>query len=371
MRRAVLSVAPAGSVRSPRAPGRTANTGRSGARPLATMCRPFGEDRRRCGDLRAATELPQLAAGLRIVATHEVRRVGDELRARARVDDRRRPPRRQLLPIRLPHRLSGLGIQREQERVGLRVALHDHQAVPDDRRAGGPPLVRRDVVGAHVDTAKIDGPAQAAVEVVGIDPLRSEPGDDDAAVGGGRAARVGGLDVPLVARLALRRRSLPADPSGALVDRVQHPAMRRSIVRRIAVAVEAGLERGVGAAADGARHEEHVAPDDRAGVRKPGNRPPPQDVRAGGRAPVVRQVLFLGAAGRFVSAERWPVAGAARRRRQCALRRAERGARCGALPSPVERRAATTGCDRESSGGVVQASAIRVKLTRAPSMEKV
>ena len=35
-----LLVSPFGSVRSPRAPGRTANTGRSGARPLATMCRP-------------------------------------------------------------------------------------------------------------------------------------------------------------------------------------------------------------------------------------------------------------------------------------------------------------------------------------------
>ena len=245
-----------------------------------------------------------------------------ELRAGGRVDDRRRPPRRQLLPIRLPHRFSRLGIQREQERVGLCVALHDHQAIPDNRRAGGPPLVRRDVVGAHVDTAKIDGPAQAAVEVVGMDPLRSEPCDDDAAIGGGGAARIGGLDVPLVAWFSLGRRSLPADLSRALVDRVQHPAMRRSIVRGIAVAVEAGLERGVRAAADGARHEEHVAPDDRAGVRKPGNRRPPQDVRAGGRAPVVRQVLSLGAAGRFVSAERWPVAGAVRRRRQCAFRRA-------------------------------------------------
>ena len=294
MRRRCSVVTPAGSVRSPRAPGRTANTGRSGARPLATMCRPFGEDWCRCGDLRAATEPPQLAARLRIVTTHEVRRIGDELRAGARVDDRRRPPRRQFLPIGLPDGLSRLGIQREQEGVGLRVALHDHQAVPDDRRAGGPPFVRRDVVGAHVHTAEIDGPAQAAVEVVGKDPLRSEPGDDDAAVGGGRAAGVGGLDVPLVARFSLGRRSLPADLSGALVDRVQHPAMRRSIVRGIAVAVEAGLERGVRAAADGARHEDHVAPDDRAGVRKPGNRPPPQDVRAGRRAPAVRQVLSLG-----------------------------------------------------------------------------
>src|SRR4029453_18247079 len=39
----VFAVAPGASVTSPRAPGRTANTGRSGARPLATMCRPFAK----------------------------------------------------------------------------------------------------------------------------------------------------------------------------------------------------------------------------------------------------------------------------------------------------------------------------------------
>src|SRR5580765_1610018 len=39
----VFVVAPGASVTSPCAPGRTANTGRSGARPLATMCRPFAK----------------------------------------------------------------------------------------------------------------------------------------------------------------------------------------------------------------------------------------------------------------------------------------------------------------------------------------
>ena len=65
------------------------------------------------------------------------------------------------------------------------------------------------------------------------------------AVGGGRGAGVGGLDVALVARLALRRDPLPADLAGALVDRVEHPALRRSIVGCVAVAVEPGLERRV------------------------------------------------------------------------------------------------------------------------------
>ena len=38
-----LSVAPLASVKSPRAPGRTAKIGRSGARPLAMMCRPLAK----------------------------------------------------------------------------------------------------------------------------------------------------------------------------------------------------------------------------------------------------------------------------------------------------------------------------------------
>ena len=101
---------------------------------------------------------------------------------------------------------------------------------------------------------------ERAVDVVGVDALRSEPRDDDAAVGGGRGAGVGGLDVPLVERLAFVRDALPHDLAGALVDRVDHPALARAIVRRVAVAVEPGLERRVRPAADRARHEDADRP---------------------------------------------------------------------------------------------------------------
>ena len=73
-------------------------------------------------------------------------------------------------------------------------------------------------------------------------------------------------------------RLLPGSPSdatrsqrnlpGALVDRVEHPLVPRPIVGCIAVAVETGLERRVRSAADGARHEDAIAPDDRARVRE-------------------------------------------------------------------------------------------------------
>ena len=118
---------PLGSVRSPRAPARTTKIGRSGARPLAIDEQAVGEDRRRRRDLRAAAQAPQLLARPRVVAADEVRRVGDELGPGRRRRHRRRAPRRQLVALRLPHGLAGLGVQRQQERVGLRVALEDDE----------------------------------------------------------------------------------------------------------------------------------------------------------------------------------------------------------------------------------------------------
>jgi hypothetical protein len=140
-----------------------------------------------------------------------------------------------------------------------------------------------------------------------MNALRSEPRDDDASVGGGRCTCVRGFDVTLVARLALRRDSLPADLSGALVDRVEHPSLRRSIVGGVAVAVETGLERCVASARDRARDEDRVAPHDRARVRESGNRRFPEDVFPGRGIPRVRQILFITDAGGFAAAERRPV----------------------------------------------------------------
>ena len=122
--------------------------------------------------------------------------------------------------------------------------------------------------------------AEVAVHVVGVHALRSEPRDDDAAVGGGRRARVRGLDVPLVRAARPRARRAPTR-SCRSACRSRRSSSAAAIDRpSIAVAVEAGLERRVRIAADGARHEDAIAPDDRARVREPGNRRAPEDVLA-------------------------------------------------------------------------------------------
>ena len=68
--------------------------------------------------------------------------------------------------------------------------------------------------------------------------------------------------MPLVEWLALAGHALPQSFSGALVDRVHHPALTRLIVRGIAVAVQARTKCGVRSAADRAGHENAIAPDD-------------------------------------------------------------------------------------------------------------
>ena len=125
----------------------------------------------------------------------------------------------------------------------MRVDLKNRQAVPQDRRAGRPPLEARDVVRAEMDVAEIDLPPEVAVDVVGVDALRAEPRDDETSIGDRRRARVGGLDVPHIDRRAFERHAIPQQLAGALVERRHHPFVRRAIVRRIAVTVQAGFER--------------------------------------------------------------------------------------------------------------------------------
>ena len=114
-----------------------------------------------------------------------------------------------------------------------------------------------------------------------------------------RGAGVGRLDVAQLARRALEGDALPHDLPGRRVEREQRPPLRRAIGRRIAVAVESGPERRLRIAADGARHEDAIAPHDRARVREAGDRRPPAHVLARLRVPGVRQVLAVRHAGRL------------------------------------------------------------------------
>ena len=257
-------------------------------------------------------------------------------------------------------RSSPCGLQGEEERVGLRIDLDDDEAVPDNRRARGPPLVGRNVVHAHVHAPEIDLPEQRAVDIVRVHALRAERRHDDAAVGGRRLLAY----VDFMCRLSMGMPSNATRSQAAVpaVERVEHPFLARPVRGRIAVAVQTGLERRVRIGADGSRDENAIAPDDRTRVREAGNRGPPEDVLPLGGIPVIGQVLprrrrTPAARGTTASCPR-PVQRRAapgphrdRCERACAARsRAPRPP--GAIRScPLSSAAACTGLRRRSSSG--------------------
>ena len=179
-------------------------------------------------------------------------------------------PRRALVADRFPHLRAGLNRQRDQERIVLRVHLDDHQAVPDHRRARRSPLDGRGFHAARVHAAEIHFPQRRAIDGVGVEPLGPERGDDDPAVRRRSRARVSGFHMTLVARWSFVGGLLPDDLAACGIKRIQHPLVRRGVIRRIAAVVRAGLEGCTGAAADRACHEQSIAPDDRTRVASPG-----------------------------------------------------------------------------------------------------
>src|SRR5262245_17357326 len=114
--------------------------------------------------------------------------------------------------------------------------------------------------------------------------------------------------MPFVAWLALVSHAFPQHSAGPLVERVDHPAMWRSVIGGIAVAVQPGLERRAAAAADGGGDKQAIAPDDRTGVGEAGNRRAPGDVPARLAVPRIRQALPIGDAGCLGPSERGPTA---------------------------------------------------------------
>src|SRR5690242_8718415 len=98
----------------------------------------------------------------------------------------------------------------------------------------------------------------------------------------------------LFERLAFIRNSVPQNFTRLLVERVDHPAVARPILRRIAVAVKTGTKRRVRIAANRAGHKDAVAPDDRTRMSEARNRRVPENVLPGLTVPFVRQVLPLG-----------------------------------------------------------------------------
>src|SRR5688572_14523655 len=126
----------------------------------------------------------------------------------------------------------------------MRIHLQDDEVVPDDRRTGGAPLPRRQVVRTEVDLSVVHLPAEVARDIVRKQAHRPERCDHHTTVRGRSSARVGGLNVSFVHGRTFHGDLVPPDSAGLLVDGREFPRMPRTILRGITIAVEPWLERG-------------------------------------------------------------------------------------------------------------------------------
>src|SRR5262249_30879606 len=157
----------------------------------------------------------------------------------------------------------------------------DDEPVVDHWRAAEAPLVLAVDGEAGVDRAQVALPEQLPVEVVAVEPLRPEAGDDALAVGRRGAVRLTALEVPLDLRDALVGGAGPEDRARLAVEADHLPGVLADVVDRGDVAVVADAELRVGlAAVDRGRDEHTVAPHDRARVAQAGDRRLPSDVGA-------------------------------------------------------------------------------------------
>ena len=234
---------------------------------------------------------------------------------RARGHERRRRPGHRGRPLRLPHRLAGLGVERGDERrlAAVLVALQDDQVLVEHRRA-------RRAHAQRLDVADVDLPQQLAGEVVGEDALGAEVGEDPGAVGDRRRRGVAAPLVPAVVDRPLVGHLLPAHRAGVerqrdhLVGVLPVGAQRVGVHElrgRLAGVLLEQVDRGLGArqrlAFDRRRQKDVVAPDDWRRVAEPGNGGLPRDV--GRRAPGRRQRRLVRDALAVRAAELRPVSG--------------------------------------------------------------
>ena len=115
-------------------------------------------DRSANRDLRVRPQRPEQPAGRRIVAAN-LRSVGDQLGALAVGDERRRPPRGDLLrALGSPELLAARQIPRGDVRALLDIRLNDDGVSVDDRRARVTPLIRRIEKPPAVEDAQVCPP---------------------------------------------------------------------------------------------------------------------------------------------------------------------------------------------------------------------
>jgi len=121
-----------------------------------------------------------------------------------------------------------------------------------------------------------------------IEGLMPEVRDHDPAVGDRRRRSLARLRVALRLRHPLVRHLLPDQPARLLVEAQHAPAVDRDVLRRLHVPEEPVAERRARVAADGRRHEQPVAPHDRARDREPRYLGLPEHALARCRVPLFR-----------------------------------------------------------------------------------
>ncbi len=220
--------------------------------------------------------LPDDVATLQVVAPGSIRGVDDDLQASAGLDDERSGPRRHLITLAPPTRLSGPLVQHLDERWPLVIPVdHERVAVNDRRRALAEAAACR-----HV--AEVTLPQLPAVEVVAVDTARAERDEERLAVGCRRRRCVVVVRVAPLLRQLLRRLSLPED--------LPRPAIETEHGEAVVVARELDPE-GTTRLLLGWRHaiidpvgldrredEDAVAPDDRRRAPLAGDLGLPDDV---------------------------------------------------------------------------------------------
>src|SRR6266540_1897468 len=155
-----------------------------------------------------ARSLPDNLSRLQIVAIDLVHRGRDDLRFAADVNDERRAPAVDLLPVRAPQFGAGQLVQRGDEGLSLMIPL-DNDAVPVED--GSLPFAE---LLAHLLVAEIFFPQQLSVHVIRVEAERIEIRVDVLAVGHRGRGRPGTpLRVRALVRRVLARGALPRDLS--------------------------------------------------------------------------------------------------------------------------------------------------------------
>ncbi len=263
----------------------------------------------RCGhrNVAAAGERPDFLAGLEVVGADLAHAVDEDLRLPVDRVNGRCAPCRHVAARDAPHFAAVLRVEHREEGSLLHVRLDDHHAVMDHRRAARLPLRAGHHVVAGVEQAEVLLPEQLPLHVEDVEPFGAEEGRDAFAVGRERGVGVARLGVPLHLRHALVDALMPFDGTGLLVERVDPPFVRRVVLDRRDVAVEADLQIRVRLAADGRGDEHVVPPDDRTRQAEAGDFGAPGDVGPLRRVPGDGHAESFGDAGGLDAAELRPV----------------------------------------------------------------